>query len=292
MRGSALRGPLLRRKELFLLGLHLLHQFLVRRGRDDLVELGPVVRDQAHALDEDVIDEPLVAPGVHPIVDGNLGPLFRHEPRTDDRAIGVGGLAHELDLLAPIELDLGDVGTLEQVREEQDELVALGLCPRRPVPRERALGRLREIEDVVGDLANGDPSLPLLTVLFELGVIQDFDRPVDLGAELVGRHTRPDPARAGEDERQRSGKRECVGETGHRRPPTPYTLPKMYLDSNSSKSTGASTSRILPFGGMIFSDPPGLMRMYFSPISPFVLIDAIASSWSLIPDCTRSVTRA
>src|SRR2546425_7508597 len=292
--GSPPRGPpvLLLLEELLLLRLHLLHQLLVRRGRDDLVELGPVVRDEADALDDDVIDEPLVAPGVHPIVDGNLGPLLRHEPRTDDRAIEVGGLAHDTDFLAPVELDLRDVGTLEKVREEQDELVAFGLCPRRPVPRERALGRLREIEDVVGDLANGGPSLPLLTGLFELRVLQDLDRPVDLRTALVGRRTRPDPVRAGEDERQHRGKRECAGETGHRRPPTPYTLPKMYLDSNSSKSTGASTSRILPFGGMIFSDPPGLMRMYFSPISPFVLIDAIASSCSLIPVCTRSVTRA
>src|SRR2546428_487546 len=279
-------------KELSLLGLHLLHQLLVRRGRDDLVELGPAVRDQAQALDEEVIDEPLVAPGVHPIVDGDLALLLCHEPRPDNRALGVDGLAHELDFLAPVELDLRDVGTLEKVREEQDELVAFGLCPRRPVPRERALGRLREIEDIVGDLANGGPSLPLLPGLFELRVLQDLDRPVDLRTELVGRHARPDRARAGEDDQQRGGERERAGETGHWRPPARYTLPKMYLDSNSSKSTGASTSRILPFGGMIFSDPPGLMRMYFSPLSPFVLIDAIASSCSLIPVCTRSVTRA
>src|SRR3989304_3822240 len=66
----------------------------------------------------------------------------------------------------------------------------------------------------------------------------------------------------------------------------------MYLDSSSSKSTGASTSRIRPPGGMIFSEPPGLIRTYFSPISPLVLIDAIESSWSLTSPTTRRVTRA
>ena len=66
----------------------------------------------------------------------------------------------------------------------------------------------------------------------------------------------------------------------------------MYLDNSSSKSTGASTSRIFPLGGMIRSEPPGLMRRYYSPINPFVLIEAIESSWSFTPPLIRSVTRA
>ena len=48
-------------------------------------------------------------------------------------------------------------------------------------------------------------------------------------------------------------------------------------------STGGSTSRIRPFGGMILSEPPGLIRTYFSPIRPLVLIEAIESSWSFTP---------
>jgi hypothetical protein len=47
-----------------------------------------------------------------------------------------------------------------------------------------------------------------------------------------------------------------------------------------------------PFGGMERSEPPGLIRMYFSPISPLVLIDAMESSWSLIPDRMDMTTRA
>ena len=70
------------------------------------------------------------------------------------------------------------------------------------------------------------------------------------------------------------------------------TLPKMYFDSSSSKSTGASTSRIFPPGGMILSEPPGLILTYFSPISPLVLIEAIESSCSFTPVCRRSFTRA
>src|SRR5947207_1950015 len=45
-------------RELGLLDLHLLDQLLVRGGLDDLVELGPVVGDQAHALDDHVVHEP------------------------------------------------------------------------------------------------------------------------------------------------------------------------------------------------------------------------------------------
>src|SRR5437773_3179366 len=57
-RRSALRGPLrpLASVELFLLRPHLLHELLVGRGQDDLVELSAVVRDQADALDDDIVD--------------------------------------------------------------------------------------------------------------------------------------------------------------------------------------------------------------------------------------------
>ncbi len=43
---------------------------------------------------------------------------------------------------------------------------------------------------------------------------------------------------------------------------------------------------------MILSEPPGLMRTYRSPISPLVLIDAIESSWSLMPGWMTMTTRA
>src|SRR3989454_6780328 len=97
--GSPQRGPLvlLLLEELLLLRLHLLHQLLVRRGRDDLVELGPVVRDEADALDDDVVDEPLVALAEHPVVDGDVGPLLGYEAGADDGVLDLDGLARELD---------------------------------------------------------------------------------------------------------------------------------------------------------------------------------------------------
>ena len=47
-----------------------------------------------------------------------------------------------------------------------------------------------------------------------------------------------------------------------------------------------------PLGGMILSEPPGLISTYFSPISPLVLIDAIESSWSFMSGSIRTITRA
>src|SRR5437879_3829215 len=117
---SLLRGPLrlLLHEELLLLRPHLLHELLERRGRDDLVELGAIVGDEAHTLDDDVVDEPLVAPPVHPIVDGDLGPLLGDELGADNRPLAVDGFADELDLLAAVEVDLRDVRAFEEVREE------------------------------------------------------------------------------------------------------------------------------------------------------------------------------
>src|SRR5262245_57967153 len=114
-RGSLLRRPLLLflADELLLLGPHLLDQLLEGGGRDDLVELGAVVRDEAHALDDDVVDQPLVAPEKHPVVDRDLGALLGDELGAHDGAFPLDGLADVLDLLTTVELDLRDVGALE-----------------------------------------------------------------------------------------------------------------------------------------------------------------------------------
>src|SRR5437660_1045685 len=83
-----------------------------------------------------------------------------------------------------------------------DELVLLGLGPRRPVPTQRALGGLREVVDIVGDLANRAAAVFLTSVLLELRVFEDLDRPVDLGAKLIGRRPGPGPIRAGQRDQQ------------------------------------------------------------------------------------------
>src|SRR5206468_11140265 len=85
---SALRGPLLLLvpEDLVLLGPHLLDEVRVGRGGDDLVELGAVVRDQADALDDDVVDEPSVAALVHPIVDRDLRRSEEHTSELQSRS--------------------------------------------------------------------------------------------------------------------------------------------------------------------------------------------------------------
>src|SRR5919198_2847372 len=138
-----------RRAELFLARLHLLDQILERGCLDDLVELRAVVRHEADALDDDVVDEPALALLEHPVLDRDLAAGLREQLARDHGRLAVDLVADVLDLLAAVQLDLGDVRALEQIAEELHELVALLLRAGRPVATERALGRLAEIEDVV-----------------------------------------------------------------------------------------------------------------------------------------------
>src|SRR5262245_12335733 len=111
--------------QLSLLGAELLDQVVVRRGLDDLVELRPVVRDQTHAFDVDVVHEPPIALLREPVVDGHLGPALGDDPRRHAGRVAVQPLVAILDLLAAVQLDLRDVRPLEQVAEQRDELRAL-----------------------------------------------------------------------------------------------------------------------------------------------------------------------
>src|SRR5215813_9426169 len=72
-RRSALHGGVLR-------GLLLkpLAQRAVGLGANHPVELGPVARDEAHALDDDVVDAPPSVEEVHTVVQGALLALPRH----------------------------------------------------------------------------------------------------------------------------------------------------------------------------------------------------------------------
>src|SRR5512132_2693257 len=173
--------------EFLLLGLHLVDELLVRRRLDDLVELGPVIADQAHALDHHVVREPAVALAQHAVLDRHLGALPGDDLAPHGGVIALDGVADVLDLLAAVQLDLGDVRALEQIAEEPHELVPLGRGAGRPVTAERALGRLGEVEDVVGDLAHGDPPVLRLAVLLELRIVEDLEHAVDLRAQLVAR---------------------------------------------------------------------------------------------------------
>src|SRR5688500_3063622 len=119
--------------ELFLARLHLLHEVLEGRRLDDLVELRAIVRDQAHALDHDVVDEPTLALLEHPVLDRDFAACLGEQLALHDGRLALDLVADILDLLAAVELDLRDVGALEQIAEELDELLALLRRARRPV---------------------------------------------------------------------------------------------------------------------------------------------------------------
>src|SRR5580765_213360 len=282
------------RGELPLLGPELLDEILERAGLNDLVELGAVVRDQADAFDVDVVHEPSVALLEQPVVDGDLGAVLRDDAGGHGRGLPVHALARVPDLLAAVQLDLRDVRALEEIAEEGDELRTLLVGQRLPVAGERAARDLAPVEDVIGDLPHRAPPFGHPVVALEARVRDDLDHPVDGVLELVrgragGRLARGQDR---EDGRQHHG---ASPDTCHRqlsRKGQDQTLPKTYLDRSSSRSTGGSTSLIRPFGGIERSEPPGLIRMYFSPISPLVLIDAMESSWSLIPERMDMTTRA
>src|SRR5207247_95718 len=78
----------------------------------DLLELGAEVRDQAHALDDDVDDAPGVVLLAEPIVDQHVGAA----PAAQD--LGLDGpvaaplvvVAHHLDLLVIVALDVAPMG--------------------------------------------------------------------------------------------------------------------------------------------------------------------------------------
>src|SRR6266850_3494038 len=52
---------------------------------DHAIELGPIVGDQAHVRDEDVVDEPSILVFQEPRFDRDLGALARHDSRPHGR---------------------------------------------------------------------------------------------------------------------------------------------------------------------------------------------------------------
>src|SRR5207253_5369926 len=186
-RRSSLRGLLLRLAPvgLFLLVAHHLDKLLIGRGSDDLVALDAVVRDEADALDDDVVDEPPLAAPEHPVVDRDLRPLLGRDRHLDGRLVAVDRFPHVGDLFPAVELGLGDIGALEEVGEELEELIPLGRHPRGPVACQRALRGLFEVEDAAGDFPDLALPIPGPVLLLELWILQNLDHPVDLGAQLI-----------------------------------------------------------------------------------------------------------
>src|SRR5688572_24986087 len=151
-----------------------LGQLAIRRRADDAVELRAIVADEADVLDDDVVNLPAVAGAVdHPRFHRHLGPLLGDDLGADDGVVAVELLLGEAELLAAEEIDLVDVGALEQLREELDELVTLLRRALLPVRSQRAPRRLLHVEDVDGDLANGGSPLGPAVLHLQGRILQD-----------------------------------------------------------------------------------------------------------------------
>src|SRR5262249_1886648 len=109
------------------LGLHLLDEALVPARPNDLVELGAVVGHEADTLDVDVVDHPTVTVPEEMVVHGHLCAVLGDDLCADSRKIPVHALTGLADLLASIQLDLGDVGAVEEVGKDRDDLRPLRL---------------------------------------------------------------------------------------------------------------------------------------------------------------------
>src|SRR6266508_5162752 len=88
------------------------------RKSDDLVEPCAVVRDEADAVDVEVVHLPAAARVVHPVVERQL-PLGEEERRPHDRLVAVDGLAPDDHLVgAALVHPGGDVGALDHLGEQ------------------------------------------------------------------------------------------------------------------------------------------------------------------------------
>src|SRR3989449_6804149 len=95
--------------------------------------------------------------------------------------VAVHGLAHVRDLLTLLEVDLADIRRLEEIAEEPDELLALGRRTLLPVRPQRALGRLLEVEETVGRLADRCPSRGPIGL-----ALHDLEHFVHAASDLIG----------------------------------------------------------------------------------------------------------
>src|SRR5207245_7267722 len=158
---------------------HLVHETSERGSLDDPVELAPVGRDEAHALEQHVVDLPPLPGPVESVLDRNLLLPHGHDLGPHGRVVAVDRLADEEDLLARPVLDLRQVRPLEQIGEEPDELLALLRRALAPVPGQRTPRHLAEVEEILGDPAQLAAALVGVDGAGEVRVLDDRDRAVD-----------------------------------------------------------------------------------------------------------------
>src|SRR5437879_5267139 len=145
--------------ELRVFAPHLLDEAVVPARLDDPVELGAVIRRETDPFDLDVVDHPSVAANEEAVVRRHLDAVLGDDFGADGSEVAAHALAAVHDLLAAVELDLGNVGALEEVTEEPHEFRALGLRQRLPGTPEGPERDLPKVEDFVGDLTDSHPTL-------------------------------------------------------------------------------------------------------------------------------------
>src|SRR6266852_6216473 len=163
------------------------NQFVVRGGPDDPVELGPIARDQADVLDQDIIDEPTIRPLHQMRLDGYLRPVLGDNQRPHDRVVAVDLLTHVLDLIAAVFADPGQVPPLQEIPEQLHKLRSLRRRALLPVEPEGSLGGFRHVERLAGDRS--------YRLQARRGrqprVLQGLHDLIGVRAQLIGRRTRP-----------------------------------------------------------------------------------------------------
>src|SRR5205823_5743884 len=120
----------------------------------DVLELGAEVRDQAHALDDDVDDAPGVVLLAQPVVDQHVGVAAAAQDLRLHRPVAVPlvALAHHLDLLVAVALDAAPVGERQVRLEEPHELRLLVGGEPAPVPRQHEARHGVEVEVGAGQV--------------------------------------------------------------------------------------------------------------------------------------------
>src|SRR5437667_273487 len=194
-----------------LLGPQPQHERFVALRLHDLVELRAVIRDEAHALDDDVVHEPASVLAVQAVVDGHLGARLGHDHRLHRRLTAIDRFAHVLHALALIELDLRAIRAIEDLGEELHEFLPLLRGAGIPVRPERAARRVGIVEDVLGDLA--DLRAAYLGPIAQRRIGQNLDHLIDVPLERIGRGASMGRGHQGEDERNRDRDDRGVHET-------------------------------------------------------------------------------
>ena len=157
-------------------GFHLLDQLLIRRARNDAVELRTIVIDQADALDQHIIDQPAPIDFVQSVFDGYLLIASRHHNRLDRRSRPVHLLADILDVafFLGCGLEAIQIRALDEVPEELDEFLLFLRRALAPVHRQRPPGDFLPVKDLIGEFVQALLAFGLPVGRLELRVVQDF----------------------------------------------------------------------------------------------------------------------